>query len=128
MLRDATIVIATCAAETIIIQNGLVRLNKKLILHAGQHKTGTSAIQNYFFEEFKHPTIAYIHAEIANSSLWMLQAFKRDLPQRPNFDRLKKRSHQKNQAMRKLAKDKLESRIIDTDKPVHVLSAESLSL
>ena len=60
-------------------------MKKVLHLHAGFHKTGTTAIQEYLFNADLDPEYTYFHTGIANSSLIMLQAFKQDLFDDPQF-------------------------------------------
>jgi hypothetical protein len=82
---------------------------KRLIVHAGMHKTGTSAIQNYLYDQFEHDSIEYISRDIANSSLWMLQAF------------------QDQTETRKAAREEFEAAIQQSIKPINVISAESIA-
>ena len=59
--------------------------HKALALHVGMHKTGSSAIQSYLFEHAEQFGDArYIYREGPNSSLWLLQAFKRDFIHLPS--------------------------------------------
>ncbi len=101
---------------------------KQLVIHAGSHKTGSSAIQRYLFEhreELAGKGVNYLHRGNANSSLWMLRAFKRDLAQLPAFSHLELDeagiAQLRTRALRRLGKLAQAS-----DAPLSVLSAESI--
>ncbi len=99
-----------------------------LCLHVGQHKTGSSAIQNYLFEHRDElPELAYLYKDRANASLWMLAAFKQDLGTLPTY-RHKNLSEQHLANVRARARRRLEGVLADVSAPQAVLSAESVSL
>ena len=59
---------------------------KKLIIHAGTHKTGSAARQNYLATHPEHFGLHYLCSDNSNSSLLILQSFKEDLSAQPQFD------------------------------------------
>jgi hypothetical protein len=48
---------------------------RTLVIHAGTRKTGTTAIQDYFFHHFDHPEFAYFSAGIPNASMIINRSF-----------------------------------------------------
>ncbi len=99
----------------------------RLILHAGMHKTGTSAIQDYLFHHLEHPEFAYFHDGVPNSSLIMLQAFKHDFAELSNI-RAAKISPGRAARIRQRARERVEKKLGSLDAPTVVLSAESLCM
>ena len=100
--------------------------DRKIVIHSGSHKTGTSAIQNYLYDHRTKGEFDYLSRNNANSSLWMLQAFKRDLASLPAF------RHQQLEAgrlaeIRERALGHLDERIRAGTLPVAILSAEAIS-
>lgn len=99
-----------------------------LCLHVGQHKTGSSAIQNYLFEHRDAlQDVQYLCKDRANASLWMLQAFKQDLGALPTY-RHKALSVERLSTARSRARKRLEDALSGITAPRAVLSAESISL
>ncbi len=49
--------------------------NRRLIVHAGMHKTGTTALQNYLFHHLDDPRICYLSGGRPNSTPLVRQAF-----------------------------------------------------
>lgn len=99
-----------------------------LCLHVGQHKTGSSAIQNYLFQhrDALH-NVQYLCRDRPNASLWMLQAFKQDLGALPTY-RHKALGDERLAAVRSRARRRLEDVLSGITAPLAVLSAESISL
>ena len=99
--------------------------HKTLHVHAGFHKTGTSAIQNYLFHNDLGSSHSYLHVGGENSSLVMLEAFKRDYITGPAYNgpRLSSREARMSQER---AKDKLIAGIQKSDSENIILSAESI--
>jgi hypothetical protein len=58
-----------------------------LHLHAGFYKTGSTAIQNYLYARDLDKEYTYFHDGNPNSSLFIMQAFKNDLADQPQFKR-----------------------------------------
>lgn len=99
-----------------------------LYLHAGQHKTGSSAIQNYLYEHRDAlPGVQYLYKDRANASMWMLAAFKADLGALPKY-RHKGHSAEHLAKIRRRARKRLERAIAAITAPRAVLSAEAVSL
>jgi len=99
---------------------------RKLVIHAGTHKTGSTAIQNYLAGLTGSMEFAYIQGQEANSSLLMMQAFRENLPEQPHF------THEKLTAsevahIRHAAREKLKTLCRETGHPVSILSAEEVS-
>lgn len=99
---------------------------KQLILHAGQHKTGSSAIQNYLYQHLDDPAFHYLCSDRANSSLWMLVAFKHDTEDIPSLAHLRGNPELRQEAQAR-AREELRDAIDASDAPNHVLSAESFA-
>jgi hypothetical protein len=99
---------------------------KRLIVHAGMHKTGTSAIQNYLYDHFQHDSIEYISRDIANSSLWMRQAFQGNANSQSDFC-CSSTENGKITETRKTARKEFEDAIQRGTKPIDVISAESIA-
>lgn len=106
---------------------GPERQERTLILHAGMHKTGSSAIQDYLFEHFDHPEYEYVSAGMANSSLMVLESFKNDLGRVPVY-RAQKLPEKKLGQVRERARQQLTAVLQSVRKPNAILSAESISL
>ena len=100
--------------------------DRKIVIHAGSHKTGTSAIQNYLYEHRANGQFDYLSRNNANSSLWMLQAFKRDLASLPAF-RHQQLDVARLEEIRERALDHLDQLVRTGTLPVAILSAESIS-
>ncbi len=100
-------------------------MGRKLIIHAGMHKTGTSAIQDYLFQQLDHPAFTYLHDGSANSSLLMLQAFKHDLEKMPVFCEEPMDSARREQ-VRERAMARLEAVLRQDGDRTAILSAESI--
>ncbi len=99
-----------------------------LYLHAGQHKTGSSAIQNYLYERRDAlPGVQYLYKDRANASMWMLAAFKADLDALPKYQH-KGHSVAHLAKIRRRARKRLERAIAAITEPRAVLSAEAVSL
>jgi hypothetical protein len=99
-----------------------------LCLHVGQHKTGSSAIQNYLFgHRDSLRDVQYLYKDRANASLWMLQAFKRDLGALPTY-RHKALSAEHLAKVRSRARRRLQAALAAISEPQAILSAESVSL
>lgn len=107
-----------------------------LIVHAGNRKTGSTAIQDYLLEHETGSSYEYLYRGKANSSLWMVQAFKHDLEKQPFVARgaslreivtstgvdLPARAGR----IRRRAREALEKRIRAMRKPLGILSAENI--
>ena len=101
---------------------------KQLAIHAGSHKTGSSAIQRYLYEhrdELEQQGVHYLHRGNANSSLWMLRAFKRDLAQLPAFSHLGL-DEEGVLRLRTRARKRLARLAGASEAPLAVLSAEAI--
>ena len=98
-----------------------------LHLHAGFHKTGSTAIQNYLFDNDVDSRYHYFHSGIPNSSLIIKQAFKNDLANHQGF-RKKNLSPKKESDIRVRARARIEKIVRDIDRPHTILSAESLGI
>ena len=99
--------------------------NKTLHVHAGFHKTGTSAIQNYLFHHDLGSSHSYLHVGGENSSLVMLEAFKRDYINGPAYNGPRLSSLEARLSQER-AKDKLIAGIHKNDSENVILSAESI--
>ena len=99
---------------------------RTLHIHAGYHKTGTSVIQNYLFHADLGDLHRYLHAGIPNSSLLMLQAFKRDYGDTPQYSG-PKLSIQEAREIQKNARGRINTIIEQINCPNMILSAESIS-
>lgn len=102
---------------------------RTLVIHPGSHKTGSSAIQGYLFERrepLARAGVDYLHRDMANSSLWMLRAFKQDLSSLPAFKRAEL-DEADQAARRKLARRALTQLASQSRSPLAILSAESIS-
>ena len=100
-------------------------MKKVLHLHAGFHKTGTTAIQEYLFNADLDPEYTYFHTGIANSSLIMLQAFKQDLFDDPQF-RKSNFTPEDIIGIRERARTKLAARLGEIVQTHTILSAEAI--
>lgn len=103
---------------------------EQLVIHAGTHKTGSSAIQRYLYEHraaLSGQGVNYLHRGKANSSLWMLRAFKRDLDGLPAFKHLDL-DEAGIATLRKRAQRRLAKEAEASDAALSVLSAESIAL
>ncbi len=99
---------------------------QQLIVHAGSHKTGSSAIQRYLFDNWQRMDgVAYLNRGKPNASPWMLQAFKHNIAELPAF-----RSRQLDAAdsadMRKRARSVLAEQAGQSNAPLSILSAEAI--
>ncbi len=99
---------------------------KQLILHAGQHKTGSSAIQNYLYTSLSDPSFHYLHSDRPNSSLWMLVAFKRETENIPALAHLRDKPELQQEAQAN-TREELRQAIEASEAENHILSAESLA-
>ncbi len=90
---------------------------RRLIVHPGTHKTGTSSIQNYLFTQRQRGDFGYLQRGRANSSLWMEQAFA-TLPDNAEGKAL---------ANRREARKDLAAALGNSRHAVDILSAESIS-
>ncbi|TGD71726.1 hypothetical protein E4634_16535 [Mangrovimicrobium sediminis] len=84
---------------------------KKLIVHPGTHKTGTSSIQDYLFHTRDEAEHTYLNSGIPNSSMWINQAFE------PG----------KSPQVRDHARNKLQEAIEKSNTDIDIISAESIS-
>jgi len=100
-------------------------MRKVLHLHAGFHKTGTTAIQDYLFNADLDPEYTYFHTGIANSSFIMLQAFKQDISDDPQF-RKNEFTPENITQIRERARMRLAARLSEIDQAHTILSAESI--
>ena len=102
-------------------------LRKRIVIHAGSHKTGSSAIQRYLFErQHEIEGLAYLcRAERPNSSLWMLQAFKQDVAELPAF-RHRQLTAEEVEVKRQRARAQLTKLASAVTAPLTILSAESI--
>lgn len=99
--------------------------NKTLHVHAGFHKTGTSAIQSYLFHHDLGRSHSYLHVGEENSSLIMLEAFKRDYINGPEYNGPELSSLEVKKYQDR-AKEKLIAAIHNNDSKNVILSAESI--
>lgn len=100
-------------------------MREVLHLHAGFHKTGSTAIQDYLFNHEPGPGYSYFHAGMANSSLIILQAFKRGLADEPQF-RHKNLTPQDVSRIRQRARERIAGIVGVIDQPHTILSAEAI--
>ena len=99
----------------------------RLVIHSGGHKTGSSAIQRYLFQQREQLGDAiYLHRDTANSSLWMLHAFKRDLAELPAFRHLQLTETDVCE-LRERARERLHSLAMQCQASLAVLSAEAIA-
>jgi len=101
--------------------------HRRLIIHAGTHKTGSTTLQNYLFAQTEHPHFDYICDRDANSSLLMIQAFHHNLAQLPHFQHAKF-SDRDIEFMKCAARERFYEMVAATSKPNSVLSAEDISI
>lgn len=99
---------------------------KRLIMHAGMRKTGSSSIQEYLFRQLDHPDYGYLSAGIANSSQMMMEAFQRNFDQTPSFS-YNRWSRAEVDALRANARKEFARIARRCDRPTAILSAESIS-
>jgi hypothetical protein len=100
---------------------------RTLIIHGGMHKTGSSAIQEFLYEELDHPSVEYFSAGRANSSLVVLEAFHRRLGSLPRY---KSAGYSPEELLARgdRARERFRKRLSATHKSTVVISAESFSL
>lgn len=99
---------------------------KRLVVHGGMHKTGSTAVQSHLFNHFSAPGHDYLHNGKANASAWMLRAFKDDLASLPGFRR-KGLDSRAVARIRRHARDGLARAIAQRRQAAHILCAESIS-
>lgn len=99
---------------------------RRLIIHAGMRKTGSSAIQEYLFHALDHPEFGYFPTRIPNASLLMTQSFKRDFDQLPQF-RGNGWSSKQVQAIRERSRKQFARLASRCKRPTTILSAETVS-
>ncbi|MEP5567047.1 MAG: hypothetical protein ABJN62_04370 [Halioglobus sp.] len=102
----------------------LEKQGKRLIVHAGRHKTGSSAIQQSLFSQLDHPEFDYLNVGEANASLIINRSFRQEsiLANTPT----EHKPHKKI-ALEK-AFERLRCAVDSAIKPNIILSAESVSL
>ncbi|MFV8818291.1 hypothetical protein [Haliea sp. E17] len=99
---------------------------RKLIIHAGMRKTGSSAIQDYLFSELDDPRVGFFSTGMPNASLMVTHAFKHNFEKMPQF-RSAAMGPEQVEATRTRAREQF-SRVADRcDKPTTILSAEVIS-
>ena len=97
-----------------------------LVIHAGSHKTGSSAIQRYLFDNQSClGATRYLNRGKPNASPWMLQAFKHDFAALPAF-RHRQLGAVKSTAMRERARALLAEQSAQSTAPLCILSAEAI--
>lgn len=109
----------------------------RLIVHAGNRKTGSTAIQDYLLEYETGPGYEFLYRGKANSSLWMVQAFKQDMARYSFVPRGKSWREAitgggkvdlqaRVERIRAMARKALAKRVAAVRKPLGILSAENI--
>lgn len=96
---------------------------KKIIVHFGTHKTGSSSIQNYFYK-YDSEKYDYLKYNQPNSSQLIGNAFLK-------YENLRKKrvcDYESYSRVRALARTRLEKIITNTEKETSIISAEVISI
>lgn len=101
--------------------------SRTIHLHAGFHKTGTSAIQNYLYSNLQHRDFHYLDTGMANGSLFFLRCFKENISDIPRFKQ-RNRTQAEWDDIRRTSRKQLFVRLNATKKRNVIASAESISL
>ncbi|MEM9255390.1 MAG: hypothetical protein AAGA91_08080 [Pseudomonadota bacterium] len=98
-----------------------------LHLHAGLRKTGSTAIQNFLFDNDVDPRFHYLHTGMANSSLVTGQAFRAIRADDPRFPRAEQ-SEAEIREKRIRARKSLSSALGSMTRPHAIFSAETVGI
>ena len=102
-------------------------MRQVLHLHAGFHKTGSTAIQGYLFHNPLGSDHSYFHNNNPNSSLIILQAFRQNLA---DYQQFQHENFTPEDVLRiqKTARNRIAEIIQEIDKTHTILSAESIGI
>lgn len=100
--------------------------NRTLYIHAGLHKTGTTAIQQYLYRHLDHPDYAYFDIGRPNPSLVILQAFKEEFQEHPYFEG-RKMGQEQVEVLRASAQATFNETLDKIAAPNVIMSAEGIS-